>query len=73
MKKLMSMILLTTIIVTCLSICSFPASAESITTDYLYERTIRGDRQPTQKTDLPYTASWNSVISYTNTNYYFTG
>lgn len=50
------------------------AESATVTYDFLYERgNARGNSAPTKETNLPYTANWNSVRSYTNTNYYFSG
>lgn len=73
MKKFLSLLMLTVMIMVCYTTPFLTASAETVTRDFLYEQSARGNSAPTRQTSLPYTASWNSVTTYTYTNYYFTG
>lgn len=73
MKRFLSLFILTIVIMNCLVFNVLSANAETNKRDILYDGATRGNYAPTQQTSLPYQASWNSVVTYTYTNYYFKG
>lgn len=74
MKKILSILMLAMMLVLQCVTPIATAYAETGTHEILYEcSTERGNNVPTTKANLPYTGSWNSVVNYTNSNFYFTG
>lgn len=74
MKRKIAVFMLMVLCVMQLAVPFAQAETQEMTYDFLYDQGYaRGNSTPSKGTSLPYTASWNSVKNYTNTNYYFSG
>lgn len=74
MKKRIAVFMLMVLCVMQFAVPFAHAETQVMTYDFLQDQGYaRGDSKPSKEGSLPYTASWNSVKNYTNTNKYFSG